>query len=258
MRDWVEVNACGDNDTAEVILRHWEVTGHDGQRTVMTDTIIVMRLPKLTPGAFVGAFKDTVYCDIKSYVGKPGEDIYRYASWKQPVGLADFEQPYSGLGSIVYHIPGYVIEAGLWNAWNQSSAQYNSYLDFVIMKNPDGSVVRIKDIITNNYISNVIANAAPTQLGYGILNQLYEGATGLIDAVTIGGLNACSSGTYTFYNYLFPEIGAEVLSENGVYETVTSDWFYKDRKSTRLNSSHVAISYAVFCLKKKRQEKAET
>src|SRR5690625_6771388 len=25
----------------------------------------------------------------------------------------------------------------------------------------------------------------------------------------------------------------------------------KDRKSTRLNSSHVAISYAVFCLKKK-------
>src|SRR5690625_784547 len=27
-----------------------------------------------------------------------------------------------------------------------------------------------------------------------------------------------------------------------------------DRKSTRLNSSHVAISYAVFCLKKKRQK----
>src|SRR3989442_4666047 len=27
----------------------------------------------------------------------------------------------------------------------------------------------------------------------------------------------------------------------------------KDRKSTRLNSSHVRISYAVFCLKKKKQ-----
>ena len=27
-----------------------------------------------------------------------------------------------------------------------------------------------------------------------------------------------------------------------------------DRKSTRLNSSHVVISYAVFCLKKKKQE----
>src|SRR5436309_12190037 len=28
-----------------------------------------------------------------------------------------------------------------------------------------------------------------------------------------------------------------------------------DRKSTRLNSSHVKISYAVFCLKKKTQER---
>src|SRR5207253_6197809 len=28
--------------------------------------------------------------------------------------------------------------------------------------------------------------------------------------------------------------------------------FFADRKSTRLNSSHVAISYAVFCLKKKK------
>src|SRR5690606_39565134 len=29
----------------------------------------------------------------------------------------------------------------------------------------------------------------------------------------------------------------------------------KDRKSTRLNSSHVKISYAVFCLKKKNKER---
>src|SRR5439155_11238701 len=29
----------------------------------------------------------------------------------------------------------------------------------------------------------------------------------------------------------------------------------RDRKSTRLNSSHVAISYAVFCLKKKKKTK---
>src|SRR5699024_11872819 len=30
--------------------------------------------------------------------------------------------------------------------------------------------------------------------------------------------------------------------------------FHRDRKSTRLNSSHVSISYAVFCLKKKRKK----
>src|SRR5690242_21730435 len=29
----------------------------------------------------------------------------------------------------------------------------------------------------------------------------------------------------------------------------------RDRKSTRLNSSHMSISYAVFCLKKKREKR---
>src|SRR5438045_5450131 len=32
---------------------------------------------------------------------------------------------------------------------------------------------------------------------------------------------------------------------------------YGDRKSTRLNSSHLGISYAVFCLKKKKKKKTQ-
>src|SRR5207245_7672659 len=32
----------------------------------------------------------------------------------------------------------------------------------------------------------------------------------------------------------------------------------RDRKSTRLNSSHGSISYAVFCLKKKKKQKIKT
>src|ERR1035438_10704553 len=32
---------------------------------------------------------------------------------------------------------------------------------------------------------------------------------------------------------------------------ISEDIDYRDRKSTRLNSSHLGISYAVFCLKKK-------
>src|ERR1035441_2301415 len=32
----------------------------------------------------------------------------------------------------------------------------------------------------------------------------------------------------------------------------------RDRKSTRLNSSHLGISYAVFCLKKKKQKKKQS
>src|SRR5690625_6553460 len=36
------------------------------------------------------------------------------------------------------------------------------------------------------------------------------------------------------------------------YEQQKKEKEARDRKSTRLNSSHVAISYAVFCLKKKK------
>src|SRR3712207_8805148 len=35
-------------------------------------------------------------------------------------------------------------------------------------------------------------------------------------------------------------------------DPVHFEWLHEDRKSTRLNSSHANISYAVFCLKKKK------
>src|SRR5690606_41857224 len=48
------------------------------------------------------------------------------------------------------------------------------------------------------------------------------------------------------------EEGLKRLAETlGVGEQVV----FTDRKSTRLNSSHVKISYAVFCLKKKKKKK---
>src|SRR5256885_4174906 len=43
--------------------------------------------------------------------------------------------------------------------------------------------------------------------------------------------------------------GGSVYSGLAIYDTMQ---FIKDRKSTRLNSSHLVISYAVFCLKKKK------
>src|SRR3989442_12020265 len=45
-------------------------------------------------------------------------------------------------------------------------------------------------------------------------------------------------------------VGAAMLSNSENSRT-----FERDRKSTRLNSSHVRISYAVFCLKKKKKPK---
>src|SRR3712207_8227854 len=44
-----------------------------------------------------------------------------------------------------------------------------------------------------------------------------------------------------------------VLDTNPSRLAYLSDIFGGDRKSTRLNSSHANISYAVFCLKKKHQ-----
>src|SRR5436305_14808860 len=52
------------------------------------------------------------------------------------------------------------------------------------------------------------------------------------------------------------EILGERLAQGGQLElAVAGDRDESDRKSTRLNSSHVRSSYAVFCLKKKTENK---
>src|SRR5690625_6698095 len=64
------------------------------------------------------------------------------------------------------------------------------------------------------------------------------------------------------------DLAQDVIGEPGAYgqiaeeaeddargaDDVLSRQSGQDRKSTRLNSSHVAISYAVFCLKKKKKQ----
>src|SRR5690242_21306234 len=49
---------------------------------------------------------------------------------------------------------------------------------------------------------------------------------------------------------------ATVLAEAGALERRVAQ--RQDRKSTRLNSSHMSISYAVFCLKKKKKNPIRT
>src|SRR5690625_4803207 len=52
------------------------------------------------------------------------------------------------------------------------------------------------------------------------------------------------------------EDGLELIpTADADLEACAGDPVFEDRKSTRLNSSHVAISYAVFCLKKKKKER---
>src|SRR5256885_7791793 len=52
-------------------------------------------------------------------------------------------------------------------------------------------------------------------------------------------------------------ISGKALKESRYHQQHACDWVV-DRKSTRLNSSHLVISYAVFCLKKKKTTTAQT
>src|SRR5438552_8317354 len=50
-------------------------------------------------------------------------------------------------------------------------------------------------------------------------------------------------------------LALELVREPARFQVIVTN---KDRKSTRLNSSHQIISYAVFCLKKKKKNKNRT
>src|SRR5437660_7221938 len=54
------------------------------------------------------------------------------------------------------------------------------------------------------------------------------------------------------------QLSAAVRAGRAHLEDLRGGTFTVDRKSTRLNSSHVAISYAVFCLKKKTKNKTRS
>src|SRR5256885_4362506 len=57
------------------------------------------------------------------------------------------------------------------------------------------------------------------------------------------------------YRGYWKHVGLRDLVDLGLAVTISSAAFVAalDRKSTRLNSSHLVISYAVFCLKKKKK-----
>src|SRR3989442_4538809 len=58
----------------------------------------------------------------------------------------------------------------------------------------------------------------------------------------------------TLFRSPFLDIGRRVAEIDVLLRAVEHRRRDRDRKSTRLNSSHVRISYAVFCLKKKTIE----
>src|SRR5690554_4818075 len=94
-------------------------------------------------------------------------------------------------------------------------------------------------------VGHFTAQAAGLQLGHG-------GEFGYFFAFNVQLAGFVRQGAQGLYFCL--QLGqAEV--NNLVVDQWRSEGFALDRKSTRLNSSHVRISYAVFCLKKKKKKK---
>src|SRR2546430_11643646 len=65
--------------------------------------------------------------------------------------------------------------------------------------------------------------------------------------------SAGKRGDQTFLHQFFIHEFREEAHFGGEIPVQCADLFAQDRKSTRLNSSHSQISYAVFCLKKKKK-----
>src|SRR5690606_40205874 len=80
----------------------------------------------------------------------------------------------------------------------------------------------------------------------------YENATRVRTNGSTGFMNIRSSVTRPFNcsKHVFASTYCRFKAAKSSFETFNEI----DRKSTRLNSSHVKISYAVFCLKKKKKK----
>src|SRR5699024_11844793 len=57
-----------------------------------------------------------------------------------------------------------------------------------------------------------------------------------------------------FEAFMEKAVGDRLENSEASVIVTTNNLLPRDRKSTRLNSSHVSTSYAVFCLKKKKRE----
>src|SRR2546426_7409151 len=71
-----------------------------------------------------------------------------------------------------------------------------------------------------------------------------------LEFVTTPGMAQVTTTHVVKFDSVFDRPLDSVYNEGGIDQYRMCEW--EDRKSTRLNSSHLVISYAVFCLKKKK------
>ncbi|GAA5221021.1 hypothetical protein GCM10025777_16510 [Membranihabitans marinus] len=210
--DWIDSDFDCDNDTAEIIYREWFARTPDGEFCSAYDTIVVMRLPKLLETSFVSHAKETVYCSVNSVVSDQSTQK-RFAAWKQPMGIHDYELPYAKLKGLVYELPLQLIERNLNRAIALNLE--NAYLDCELIRKANGSVVTIRDVVSGIYMADLLNSSSSNRTLYGVIHSIKEH---ILFPSQIGG--------YVFYPYIVLELGDRVLSAEGQYEVVENDWFY--------------------------------
>src|SRR5947209_16098273 len=106
----------------------------------------------------------------------------------------------------------------------------------------------IKETTLNNQVTELSHSEEPSELLRELVAHLRQNRTQLREE-WVGSI----SQTRLLTAMTKEEIFAEATSVYDSYvEALETETFEADRKSTRLNSSHANISYAVFCLKKKK------
>src|SRR5690554_7676662 len=108
------------------------------------------------------------------------------------------------------------------------------------------SMLMILSLITWAIIFNRFFVLSRVRAGNGLFRRMYESLKRVSDIENMDKKVLESP---------MAQMGRAGASE---YRRILEDARSQDRKSTRLNSSHVRISYAVFCLKKKTNKKKHT
>src|SRR5699024_8022457 len=132
----------------------------------------------------------------------------------------------------------------VWDIVGKSGDMYNIMKDFSSEAVSQGYEFRIRTYTDENIAGEDLkAGQCDAAAITGLRGRQFNSFTGSLD----------SMGSIPNDRVLRTVI--QVLSSNNpnITEKMRSGSYevYGDRKSTRLNSSHVSISYAVFCLKKK-------
>src|SRR5690625_6766593 len=98
----------------------------------------------------------------------------------------------------------------------------------------------------------------PKEESYGLTSQIKRSAVSVPSNIAEG---AARNSNKEYIHFLYIALGSLMELDTQLLISYNLQYIKKqklDRKSTRLNSSHVAISYAVFCLKKKKQRRTTT